>query len=64
MSATLSNGIELKGQQSQSFFKQLAEQDTKRIAHQAANATTKDAPLKLRYYKMRNGKVVDEIYGE
>jgi hypothetical protein len=64
MSTVLSNGIELKGSQSQKFFKQIVEQDTLRIATQVAQATTKDAPLRLRYYKMRNGKVVDEIYGE
>ena len=64
MSAILSNGIELKGQTAQSFFKQLADQDTLRIASQAATTLNKDKPLTLRYYKMRNGRIVDQIFGE
>jgi hypothetical protein len=64
MSTILSNGIELKGSQSQRFFEKLQHQDNIRIATQAAKTVTQDTPLKLRYYKMRNGKVIDAIYGE
>jgi hypothetical protein len=64
MSATLSNGIELKGSQAQQFFKRLTTQDAIDTARNLTKITAKDTALKLKYYKMRNGKIVDAIYGE
>jgi hypothetical protein len=61
---TLSNGIELKGSQAQQFFKRLQFQDQADTAINLTKYATKDTPLKLRYYRMRNGKIVDVIYGE
>lgn len=63
MSAILSNGIELKGSQAQQLFKRLSNMDALDTARNLAKITTKDTPLKLRYYRMRNGKIVDAIYG-
>jgi hypothetical protein len=64
MSTLLDNGIELKGSHAQQFFKRLSNQDAIDTARNLAKYTTKDTPLKLRYYRMRNGKIVDAIYGE
>ena len=64
MSTILSNGIELKGTQAQQFFKRLSIQDQADTAKNLAKITVKDTPLKLRYCRMRNGKIVDAIYGE
>ena len=63
LSGILSNGIELKGSHAQQYFKRLSNQDAIDTAKNLAK-TVKDTPLKLRYYKMRNGKIVDAIYGE
>jgi len=64
MSATLSNGIELKGSHAQQFFKRLNTQDALDTARNLAKLTDKDTPLKLRYYRMRNGKIVDSVWSE
>ena len=64
MSTILSNGIELKGTKAQQFFKRLSIQYQADTTRNLAKITTKDTKLKLRYYKMRNGKIVDAIYGE
>ncbi|MFA5307625.1 MAG: hypothetical protein WC365_09310 [Candidatus Babeliales bacterium] len=64
MFAILANGIELKGSQAQQFFKRLQFQDQADTARNLTKLADKDTPLKLRYYRMRNGKIVDAIYGE